>query len=211
MSRILCRRPSPAMVVACIALITALGGSGYAAVQLPKNSVGAKQIERAAVGTKQLRNKAVTLNKINRKARAALRGRRGTAGAQGAQGQTGAAGPITGVLPSGVTLRGVFGSAAEATTSIQTAISYGLALPSDPTLNYVTGGPSAACPGDVNNPQAAPGNLCAYQRAELNTTSVILDFPADEGSARFGAIVQGNVTVNGNQTIVKGTWAVTAP
>lgn len=211
MSRIRCQRPSPSMVVACAALIVALGGTGYAAVQLPKNSVGAKQIKRGAVGTKQLRNKVVTLNKINRKARAALRGRRGPQGAQGQTGRQGKAGPITGVLPSGVTLRGVYGSAAEATTSIQTAISYGLALRSDPTLNYVSGGPTAACPGNVNDPQAAPGNLCVYERATLNTTSVILDFPADDRSARFGAIVQGNVALNGNQTVVKGTWAVTAP
>ena len=31
-------RPSPAMVVACLALAISLGGVGYAAVKLPKNS-----------------------------------------------------------------------------------------------------------------------------------------------------------------------------
>lgn len=36
--------PSPAMVVACTALAVALGGTGYAALTLPRNSVGTKQL-----------------------------------------------------------------------------------------------------------------------------------------------------------------------
>ena len=39
------RLPSPALVVACIALAVALGGAGYAAVTLPANSVGSKQVK----------------------------------------------------------------------------------------------------------------------------------------------------------------------
>ena len=39
------RRPSPAMVVACLALAIALGGASYAAVTLPRNSVGSKQVK----------------------------------------------------------------------------------------------------------------------------------------------------------------------
>jgi hypothetical protein len=46
--------PSPALVVAVVALVIALGGISYAAFVLPKNSVG----------TRQLRNKAVTPAKI---------------------------------------------------------------------------------------------------------------------------------------------------
>ena len=39
--RISVRRPSPALVISCVALALALGGTGYAAVSaLPKNSVG---------------------------------------------------------------------------------------------------------------------------------------------------------------------------
>jgi hypothetical protein len=44
MRRIVRHRPSPAMVVACFALAIALGGTSYAAVSLPKNSVGTKQL-----------------------------------------------------------------------------------------------------------------------------------------------------------------------
>ena len=37
-------RPSPAMVVAFIALFVAIGGSSYAVTRLPSGSVGSKQL-----------------------------------------------------------------------------------------------------------------------------------------------------------------------
>jgi hypothetical protein len=51
-------------VVATLALFVALGGSAYAATQLPKNSVGAKQLKANAVTTAKLKNGAVTAAKI---------------------------------------------------------------------------------------------------------------------------------------------------
>ena len=48
--RKLLRRPSPAMVVACLALLVALGGTGMAAAtQLARNSVGTPQLKDGAV------------------------------------------------------------------------------------------------------------------------------------------------------------------
>jgi hypothetical protein len=44
-------RPSAAMVVACAALLVSLGGVSYAAIKLPKNSVGTKQIINRSVRT----------------------------------------------------------------------------------------------------------------------------------------------------------------
>jgi len=51
MSRVFTRLPSPALVVACLALLLALGGIGGAAVTQapPKNSVGTPQIKNGAV------------------------------------------------------------------------------------------------------------------------------------------------------------------
>lgn len=77
------RRPSPAMCVALIALFVALGGTGYAAISLPRDSVG----------TAQLKDGAVTRSKISARARRALRGRHG---ARGPAGPTGPVGPATG-------------------------------------------------------------------------------------------------------------------
>jgi hypothetical protein len=57
-------RPSPALVVSTIALIVALGGTSYAAVSLPDNSVGTKQLQNGAVGTFKLKNGAVGTGKL---------------------------------------------------------------------------------------------------------------------------------------------------
>jgi hypothetical protein len=58
-------RPSPALVVATIAVVVALGGTGYAAFNLPKNSVGTKQLKNGAVTSKKIANGAVTGAKVN--------------------------------------------------------------------------------------------------------------------------------------------------
>ena len=68
------KTPSPAMVVATVALFIALGGAGYAAVSIPRNSVGTSQlknfavtplkIQPGAIKTKKLRDNAVTTPKI---------------------------------------------------------------------------------------------------------------------------------------------------
>jgi hypothetical protein len=57
-------RPSPGLVVACIALIVALGGTGYAALKLPANSVGAKQLKKGAVVRAKIKNGAVDASKL---------------------------------------------------------------------------------------------------------------------------------------------------
>ena len=52
------------MVVAVIALIVALGGTSYAAVKLPKASVGNRELKKNAVGRANIKNNAVTGAKI---------------------------------------------------------------------------------------------------------------------------------------------------
>ena len=58
------RLPSPALVVASLALAVALGGTTYAATALPKNSVGAKQLKAGAVSTVKLAKNSVTSKQI---------------------------------------------------------------------------------------------------------------------------------------------------
>jgi hypothetical protein len=57
-------RPSPAMVVACIALLVALGGTSYAIQALPQNSVGTQQLKNNAVASKKIKNGAVNASKV---------------------------------------------------------------------------------------------------------------------------------------------------
>ena len=73
---------SPATVISFIALTVAMGGTGYAAISIPKESVG----------TAQLRNAAVTRQKIAPNTLRTLMGARGPAGATGPPGATGPAG-----------------------------------------------------------------------------------------------------------------------
>jgi hypothetical protein len=64
MERVLAYRPSLAMVVALLALFVALGGSAFAALTLPKHSVGAKQLKNGAVTGAKLHDNAVTSSKV---------------------------------------------------------------------------------------------------------------------------------------------------
>jgi hypothetical protein len=68
--------------VGLLALLVALGGTSYAAINLPRNSVGTKHLKRGAV----------TLPKIDPGARSRLQGQRGPTGAAGPVGPTGPAG-----------------------------------------------------------------------------------------------------------------------
>lgn len=64
MTRFLPRRPSSAVIIAAVALFVALGGTGYAALSLPKSSVGTKQLRNRAVTTGKIKNGAVTNAKL---------------------------------------------------------------------------------------------------------------------------------------------------
>ncbi len=57
-------RPSPAMIVAIIALVLSLGGTSYAAIVLPANSVGNKQIKKNAVTGAKVKNGSLTTSDI---------------------------------------------------------------------------------------------------------------------------------------------------
>ncbi|MGH3065121.1 MAG: hypothetical protein ACRDOF_02365 [Gaiellaceae bacterium] len=107
--RTLLRRPSPAMVVACLALLVALGGTSIAAVSqlVPRNSVGTAQLQFGAVTNQKIRNNAINSAKIAN--RSLLRSDfavgqlpAGPVGPQGPAGPTGAAGAAGAAGPAGV-------------------------------------------------------------------------------------------------------------
>lgn len=135
MNRLVRHRPSPAMIVACLALLVALGGTSVAAVQaLAPNSVGTAQLRANAVTATKLKNRNVTGAKLafnavtgatvrNRSLSAAdfissslpvgPQGPAGPAGATGPAGPAGTVGPISVrqasiVVPGGVAQNGAY-------------------------------------------------------------------------------------------------------
>lgn len=95
------RRPTYADVVATLALFIALGGVSWAAVQIPKSSVGTKQLKKNAVTAKKIKKNAVNSSKVKDGSLLAKdfkpgqlpRGETGPRGPAGIQGPAGATGP----------------------------------------------------------------------------------------------------------------------
>ena len=83
-----------ANVVSSAALFLALGGVSYAAVALPKNSVGAKQIKTNAVTGAKVKNGTLVRGDFKKGQVAdGARGAQGPQGLRGLQGVTGSRGP----------------------------------------------------------------------------------------------------------------------
>lgn len=80
------KRVTYANTTATIALMVALGGTSYAALTLPRNSVGHRQLQAAAVRGREVKNGALGVQELSDKARRTLRGATGPQGATGAQG-----------------------------------------------------------------------------------------------------------------------------
>lgn len=90
MSRRIRNRLTYANVIATLALFVALGGSSYAALKLPRNSVGSQQIRTGAVASSEVKDRSLQLQDISKPARESLAGKQGPPGAQGPAGQPGA-------------------------------------------------------------------------------------------------------------------------
>ena len=84
-------RLSYANVMATLAFFLALGGGAYAALKLPKNSVGSAQIKTNAVSSSKVKNRSLLANDF--KQGQLPRGPQGIQGIQGIQGLQGDRGP----------------------------------------------------------------------------------------------------------------------
>jgi hypothetical protein len=91
MRRLFRTRPSPAFVLALIALFASCAGAGYAAVTLPANSVGTKQLKNGAITAAKVKTGSLLARDFA--AGQLPAGARGPTGAQGPKGDPGAQGP----------------------------------------------------------------------------------------------------------------------
>ena len=76
-------------VMATIAVVVALGGTSYAALSLPRDSVRARELAAGAVRGAEVKNGSLGAKELSARARRSLRG------AAGATGPQGPAGPAT--------------------------------------------------------------------------------------------------------------------
>ena len=90
-----------ANVVAILALFVALGGSSYAALQIPRNSVGTKHLKRNAVTSPKVKPGSLLLSDFGASQRSQLRGPAGPQGPVGATGARGLEGPRGATGPQG--------------------------------------------------------------------------------------------------------------
>lgn len=84
--------PRVANALSLIAVFIALGGVSWAAIKLPRNSVGTAQLKKNAVTTKKVKN-GTLLRSDFKKGQLPAAGAAGAAGPAGAKGETGPAGP----------------------------------------------------------------------------------------------------------------------
>jgi hypothetical protein len=83
------------MVVALIALVVALGGASYAALSIPKHSVGTKQLQKNAVVSSKVKNGSLLGKDLKRGLPTGPTGTTGPDGVTGPEGATGSQG-VTG-------------------------------------------------------------------------------------------------------------------
>jgi hypothetical protein len=221
MKALLRHRPSPALVLAALALAVALGGTGYAAIVLPAGSVGTPQLKNGAVNSLKVKNGSLLgedfkagqlpvgpVGAAGAAGPAGPAGAAGAAGVAGVAGSEGPAGPFPDSLPAGKTIRGAYNigaTAAAAGALANTSISFVFTFATAPSVKLVLQGAAAPaeCPGSVALPQAQAGYLCVFEDARSNNAGVFLN-----GVRRSGATIFTNSSAAGG-FFTYGTWAAT--
>jgi len=229
------RLPSPALAVSLLALFVALGGTGYAAMRLPRNSVGTIQLQNNSViapkirnGTivgSKLHNGAVTAGKINPKgltvpnathATIAVSAQTAAAATTATSAGTATIASSPGALASGRAETGVYDvQFTGASGSAAISFPFPLAVPATHVEWLAPGAASdTGCPGSAATPEAARGFLCLYASAETNVASGCVADAAGSCSGpsfTYGSVAEVTPTDTTLPTRSVGTWAVTAP
>ena len=167
MRRILRHRPSPAMVVACLALTIALGGTSYAAVNLPRNSVGAVQLKKNVVTSAKVKNFSLLRADFKRgQLPAGPRGPQGLPGPKGDQGIQGPGAQWATVNTTGTVVRQSGGITA---SKVQTG-GYVVTFPEAVTGHLILATPALA--GDLTTRGASIAGPCVDFAASCGAANI---------------------------------------
>jgi hypothetical protein len=148
------KRPSPAMVVATLALGVALGGTSYAAMRIPANSVGTAQLRNGAVTAAKIRAHSLTASDFE--AGQLPAGERGATGATGPAGAAGAAGTAGTAGASYVSSMSFAGGAAIPTDGTTTTVLSSASFTAAPNTLYEVIRDGKEWSGGPTGPDCAP-------------------------------------------------------
>lgn len=190
-----------ANVTSVLALVVALGGTGYAASSLAKDSVTSKQVKNGSLKAKDFRAGQLP------------------AGPAGAVGPAGAAGQSALTpLKTGQTVTGVFGMGVEAAAASEgyrgiEQLPAPLAADLDGAHVVYANAVSTQCPGVG---QAQAGFLCLYPgSSQINSSprtssNIFNPLTGGGGASRFGFGLFMQATAAGG-SLTQGSYAMTAP
>jgi hypothetical protein len=217
-----------ANLMATLGVFLALGGTSYAALTITgrnvrNGSLTGRDVKNGSLGSADIGDRRLLAKDFKPGQLPS-----GPPGARGATGPAGPPGPLLATLPSGRTLRGVFGLFGHGTVDnglamVSSDISFAYPLASAPSVKVVQLGTDSAppeCPGTAASPDAAPGWLCVYenfaynQRAAYPYPTVTAPGTGDADTAtRYGAsiVLMGQAGGTNWSFRSEGTWAVTAP
>lgn len=216
------RRPSPALIVAIVALVVACAGTAIAA---------------NLITSSEIKNGTIKKQDLSAKLKKSLKGKRGPQGPPGEQGDPGEQGPpglsglSGGTIPSGTTVTGGWGgryiAALAGTQTNSYLLTYSFPLPApvrltDAQVQFGAGTASPvgdadpACSGSVAAPTAPAGMVCIYSNDGARDNSTLTGFKLSAAQANTDADAHGftvrmiNVNTPGTMR-AEGTWAYTAP
>ncbi len=168
------------MVVALIALFLALGGVSYAAIEIPRNSVGTSQLKASAVTSTKVKDRSLLARDF--KTGELPRGEQGPAGERGATGATG---------PTFSFAYGTVFASPVVIVGTTTVVTRGVAVPSAGRLVVVFTGRVFISSGSAGN--SAIGLCAAYARRTAGTyTRVSQLIPS---STAYYGVADGAITL----------------
>lgn len=214
--------PSPAMIVAVIALLVALSGGAYAATV-----ISGQNIKKSTITGKQIKNRSLTGSDIKKHSihKNDLASDALAAGAPGAPGKDGAS-VLNSTVPSGKTIRGLWDIDATNNTS-QSEMYYSTGTFQIPTTQVLSssavnfaasagsdaGDDDATCTGSSNAPTAPPGKVCIYiSDGEIyeSAAHTMLGNALTDTAPTYGFEISVSLPT-GSTVSYDGAWAYTAP
>ena len=204
--------PSPASVLGGLALIIALGGTSYAALRLPANSVTSEQVKNGTLLRKDFKAGQLPAGPRGFTGTTGAVGPAGPMGPAGAQGAKGAPGDPTALAVSGDVYSGQLSAVLPSTFSLViTGGTFPRPLAAGvptPTVDLRTGAVADAnCPGIGT--AAVAGVICVYDYNSSTVTGVVMSGGAGGENKRYGFSL--DVSHSASNGYFVANWAYKVP